>query len=89
MNNSCIGCKYLYTKVIGYSCWTIISIDICCYKEKNTNLPCDKPCDWNGPNCDPAFDNWELTRNSRCSDYITGLHRDFNVEESPCPNNFE
>ena len=65
--NSCIGCKYLYTKGVGYSNWTHLDDDVYCAKNRNPNLPSAEPYDWNRVN-----DNWPKTNTSRCEWYSAG-----------------
>lgn len=67
MSKSCVGCKFLYSHSYGYSDYTEMGTHICCWKEKNPKLPEDRPYDWNEH---PDQDNWPLTNQSRCDEYV-------------------
>lgn len=64
---SCVGCKFLYSVGTGYSNYTWESDDVCCAKDRNPNLPADRPYDWKQED-----DNWPKTNSSRCELYALG-----------------
>lgn len=82
MPQSCVGCKFLYTEGTGYSNYTWESDDVRCAKDRNPNLPDEKPYDWNLKADD---DNWPKTSTSRCELYADGpmVTMDVDREDGP------
>lgn len=79
-DNSCVGCKYLYSEGQGYSNYTWEETEVRCAKDKNLNLPADKAYDWT-----PESDNWPKTKDSRCDLYAPGemVALDVDGEDGP------
>lgn len=76
---SCMGCKYLYEQDCGYSNYTVEETEMRCAKDRNPNLPADRPWDWYKDD-----DNWPKTQDSRCELYSPGklVNLDVDGEES-------
>lgn len=66
-DKSCVGCKFLYSKGLGYSNYTWEENEVRCAKDKNPNLPAEEGFDWT-----PQNDNWAKTNASRCELYAVG-----------------
>lgn len=79
---SCIGCRFLYTVGYGYSNYTWVETSVECAKNKNKNLPSDKPEDWN------EEDNWPATMNSRCELYAPGKQVALDVDGNNGPADY-
>lgn len=73
---SCIGCKFLYAHDRGYSNWTVEDTEIICALALNPALPASEPYDWKQED-----DNWNATKNGRCSRYATGPRVRLDVDE--------
>jgi hypothetical protein len=82
VSKSCVGCKFLYSEGSGYSNWTWESDDVRCAKDRNPNLPADKPWDWKQ---DASADNWPHTNQSRCELYAEGTFVSMDVEGEDGP----
>ena len=80
---SCVGCKFLYSESTGYSNYTWNDNDIKCAKDKNPNLPAEKCGDWT-----PQRDNWSKTDTSRCELYSPGEMVTLDVEGEDGPGNY-
>lgn len=82
MSKSCVGCKFLYSQGTGYSNYTWESDDVHCAKDRNPNLPQEKPYDWKQ---EAEGDNWDKTKESRCDLYALGefIALDVDGEDGP------
>jgi hypothetical protein len=85
MSNSCIGCKFLFTRDVGYSNWTVEDTEAHCVLNKNEHLPEEIPDDvrgyktnyeWISPDNDP----WYATRDSRCEQYVFNPDKPVHVD---------
>lgn len=79
---SCVGCKFLYSEGTGYSNYTWESDDVRCAKDRNAQLPAEKPFDWKQ---DAAADNWPLTNAARCELYAEGTFVALDVDGEDGP----
>ena len=69
MNESCLGCKFLYGNGTGYSNYTWMETYLECALDKNPNLKdVEKPFDYEIQ----VIDNFIPTMNSRCEFYRSG-----------------
>lgn len=84
-NDSCIGCKYLYSIGLGYSNYTLLDTEIRCAKNKNKYLPAHEPCDWV---FDGVTDNWEKTNSGRCELYAAGVMVKLDVDGEDGPADY-
>lgn len=77
---SCVGCKFLYGELAGYSNYTCEDTEIRCAKDKNPNLPAMEPDDWV-----ETPDNWKATTAARCELYAPGekVTLDVDGEDGP------
>ena len=75
--NSCALCKFLYSQDNGYSNYTVEDTTVDCAKDRNPNLPEDRPWDWK---FSESSDNWPATNNSRCELYAVGPQVDLDVD---------
>lgn len=82
MSKSCVGCKFLYSEGNGYSNWTWEGDDVRCAKDRNPNLPDEKPYDWRQA---PDADNWAKTKESRCELYAEGTFIGLDVDGEDGP----
>lgn len=84
-DNSCVGCKYLYSQGDGYSNYTWMDTYVMCAKDKNPNLAdggAQEPSDWNH---NSENDNWGMTSKSRCELYAPGVFVELDVEGENSP----
>lgn len=93
MNQSCLGCKYLYGRGDGYSNWTWLDTDVHCALNRNPKLPATMPSDWTfshweGTEPLPDFDNWPATATSRCDQFEEGKFMTLDIEEEDGPATF-
>ena len=81
MDNSCIGCKYLYKRDSGYSNYTVAETVVDCAVDRNPHLPADEPYNWTTG----GGDQWPATNQSRCERYEAGptVHLDVDGEVGP------
>jgi hypothetical protein len=80
---SCARCKFLYLQDIGYSNWTVEDTLVKCALDRNPRLPQELPYDWK---YGEGFDNWPVTRDSRCERYEAAddyIHLDIDGNNYP------
>jgi hypothetical protein len=72
MSNSCLQCKFLFTRDTGYSNWTVEDTDLHCVLKLNTHLPAELPDeirDYKHAWAKADNDKWYATKDSRCDKY--------------------
>ena len=82
---SCVGCKYLYAEVSGFSNYTWMETYVRCAKDKNPKLAdgkAEEPYDWNKK---AENDNWPMTNSGRCELYAAGKFVVLDVEGEDGP----
>ena len=78
---SCLGCKFLYTQDSGWSNWTVEETEVRCALRANPNLPADQPWNWTTG----GGDNWPATNASRCVNFAAGPSVSLDVEGETHP----
>lgn len=76
LDQSCLGCKFLYRQDRGYSNWTVEETEALCAHDANPNLPANEPWDWTTG----GGDNWPKTNRSRCVRYSAGKQVGLDVD---------
>ena len=88
--NSCIGCKFMFTRDVGYSNWTVEDTEAHCVLRLNPKLPDEIPDEIRGYKTDykwvkPEDDRWHATKDSRCDRYEFSesepIHKDCDGDE--------
>lgn len=78
MSNSCLQCKFLFTRDTGYSNWTVEDTELHCVLKLNPNLPAEIPDDVRDYYASNKVrytwmkaedDKWHCTKDSRCDKY--------------------
>lgn len=72
LNNSCLGCKFLYENGTGYSNYTWMETYLLCALDRNHNLlsgEIESPYGFE----DQKEDRFNPTKNSRCEKYDKGV----------------
>lgn len=73
-DNSCITCRWLFTRDTGYSNYTVIDTEAHCVHERNDKLPTDIPDDVGSVNHWDMYQaaKWVAVNNGRCELYQEG-----------------
>ena len=76
MSNSCLQCKFLFTRDTGYSNYTVEDTEMHCVLKLNPKLPAEIPDEVRGYSINsgytwmaPENDKWHATKDSRCDKY--------------------
>ena len=76
MSNSCLQCKFLFTRDTGYSNYTVEDTELHCVLKLNPKLPAEIPDEVRGYSgsydyvwMTPANDKWHATKDGRCDKY--------------------
>ncbi len=73
MSNSCLQCKFLFTRDTGWSNYTVLETELHCVLKLNPKLPAEIPDEVRGYSHNawmtPANDKWHATKDSRCGKY--------------------